>query len=427
MKLTKRYLAVITFLLVMFLLLAKGSIVKSNLQKPVIIVNFNVPVDIGSSDMMQKALTIAQTYNASAIVIIMNTPGGYLNDMINIVNIIEEANKSGIPTYTYVPPDSLAASAGSYIAMATNQIIMGPGSEIGPSTPIVVGGSQLEQNHTESAMISFMQSLAQKWGRNTTAATNMVLYDIAYTSTQAYQYHLINGISDSFSSALQSWNLTNKPQINISEDIYEQFLSAISNSTVDGILITLGFLAILLDLYHPTIFLSVIGIIAIIAGLIGAEVISASLLGITLIIIGAAIMLIELKLGHGFALMAGMIISALGIYFMAEGIPYISTGVPNGYVSQLEITGVGAIGIVAGLYIRWVAGPLRKKEKLAGPESLIGKKGVVVSSLNPEGEVRVEGIIWKAMCESCKADQGELVEVIRIEGLKLIVKKIENK
>ncbi|MGC9183276.1 NfeD family protein [Caldisphaera sp.] len=426
MEQTKKYI-MITLLLIMLILLTKVNTTNSAIKKPVIIVNFDVPVDIGSSDMMQRALTIAQSYNASAIVIVMNTPGGYLSDMINIVNIIEEANKSGIPTYTYVPPNSLAASAGSYIAMATNQIIMGTGSEIGPSTPIVVGGSQLEQNHTEDAMISFMQSLAQKWGRNTTAATNMVLYDIAYSSSQAYQYHLINGISDSLSSALQSWNLTNNPQIHISEDFYEQFLSAISNSTVDGILMTLGFLAILLDLYHPTIFLTVIGIIAIIAGLVGAEIISASLLGITLIIIGAAIMLIELKLGHGFALMAGTIVSALGIYFMAEGIPFISTGVPNGYISQLEITGVGAVGIVAGLYIRWIAGPLRKKEKLAGPESLIGKKGVVISPLNPEGEVKVEGIVWKAICESCTANQGEMVEVLRIEGLKLIVKKIESK
>ncbi len=395
-------------------------------QKPIIIVNFNVPVDIGSSNMMQRALTIAESYNASAIIIVMNTPGGYLNDMVNIVNIIEEANKSGIPTYTYVPPNSLAASAGSYIAMATNQIIMGTGSEIGPSTPIVVGGTPLEQNHTEDAMISFMQSLAEKWGRNVTAATNMVLYDIAYTSQQAYKYHLINGISDSFNSALKAWNLSNNPQITVSENFYEQFLSAISNSTVDGILMTLGVLAILLDLYHPTIFLTIIGIIAIILGLIGAEIINASILGITLIIIGAAIMLLELKTGHGFALMGGMIISAIGIYFMAEGIPYIGAGVPNGYLSQLEITGVGAVGVAAGFYVRWIVGPLRKKEKLAGPESLIGKKGVVISPLNPEGEVRVEGIIWKAYCDSCNANVGDVVEIIKIEGLKLIVKRIEN-
>ena len=422
-----KYLLVAIIVIGLILSIHMGISRSNSNQKPIVVVNFNVPVDIGSSDMMQRALTIAESYNASAIVIVMNTPGGYLSDMVNIVNIIEEANKSGIPTYTYVPPNSLAASAGSYIAMATNQIIMGTGSEIGPSTPIVVGGTPLEQNHTDDAMISFMQSLAQKWGRNITAAKDMVLYDIAYTSQQAYQYHLINGISDSFSSTLKAWNLSNNPQITVNENLYEQFLSAISNSTVDGILMTLGVLAILLDLYHPTIFLTIIGIIAIILGLIGAEIISASILGISLIIIGAAIMLLELKSGHGFALMGGMIVSAIGIYFMAEGIPYIGAGIPNGYLSQLEITGIGAVGVVAGLYIRWVAGPLRKKEKLAGPESLIGKKGIVISPLNPEGEIRVEGIIWKAYCDSCNANVGDIVEIVKIEGLKLIVKKIENR
>ncbi|MGC8620662.1 MAG: NfeD family protein [Caldisphaera sp.] len=422
MNIKKSIVIVILLILILALSIRAYSINVNNNKKPIVIVNFDTTVDIGSSDMLNRALTIAQSYNASAIVIVMNTPGGYLSDMVNIVNTIEEANKSGIPTYTYVPPNSLAASAGSYIAMATNQIIMGDGSEIGPSTPIVVGGTALEQNHTEDAMISFMESLAQKWGRNVTAAQDMVLYDIAFTSQQAYQYHLINGISNSFSQALEIWNLSDNPKINVSENYYEQFLSALSNSTLDGILMTLGVLAILLDLYHPTIILTIIGIVAIIAGLVGAEIISASVLGISLIAIGAAVMLVELKLGHGFALMAGMIIAAVGIYLMAEGIPMISSGVPNSYISQLEITGVGAVGVVAGLYIRWVVGPLRKKNKLAGPESLIGKRGIVVSPLNPEGEIRIEGIIWKAKCESCSANVGDQVEVIRIEGLKLIVK-----
>src|ERR1700751_3565564 len=105
----------------------------------------------------------------------MNTPRGLLNDMTSIIRVIDLANQSGIPTYTYVPPDALAASAGSYIAMASNKILMGTGSEIGPSTPIVVGGSALEQNHTEDGMLSLMTSLAEKWGRNSTAAQNMVV------------------------------------------------------------------------------------------------------------------------------------------------------------------------------------------------------------------------------------------------------------
>src|SRR6266849_7414777 len=102
-------------------------------QHPVVVVDFNVPVDPGSSSLMAGALAMAKSSNAQAIVIQMNTPGGLLSDMTAIISLIGQANQSGIPTYTYVPPNALAASAGSYIAMASNRILMGPGSEIGPS------------------------------------------------------------------------------------------------------------------------------------------------------------------------------------------------------------------------------------------------------------------------------------------------------
>ena len=100
----------------------------------VIIANFNYPVDPGSAAMMSRVVSTAKGDNAAAIVIEMNTPGGTLSDMTSIINSITDANESGIPTYTYIEHNGLGASAGSYIAMATNKILMGPGAEIGPST-----------------------------------------------------------------------------------------------------------------------------------------------------------------------------------------------------------------------------------------------------------------------------------------------------
>jgi len=99
-------------------------------------------VDPGSQQLFQDALTEARDVSASAIVIDMNTPGGLLLNAENIIGIIQQAQMQGIKVYTFVEPSGWAASAGSYIAMATDGIYMGPGSIIGPSTPIVVGGTQ---------------------------------------------------------------------------------------------------------------------------------------------------------------------------------------------------------------------------------------------------------------------------------------------
>ena len=171
----------------------------------VIIVNMNVPIDPGSSGMMARAVSQARSSGASALIIDMNTPGGLLSDMLSIVDSI---GNSSVPVYTYVGNDSLAASAGSDIAMATTIIFMGPGSEIGPSTPIVEGGTALQQNHTASAMLLFMSSLAEKNNRNTTAASNMVLYDIAFSQQQALQYHVADRASNSLAQTIDDLNLS---------------------------------------------------------------------------------------------------------------------------------------------------------------------------------------------------------------------------
>jgi membrane-bound serine protease (ClpP class) len=387
---------------------------------PVVVVDFSVPVDPGSSSLMSGALATAKSSGAQAIVIEMNTPGGLLSDMTAIISTIEQANQSGIPTYTYVPPNALAASAGSYIAMASNKILMGPGSEIGPSTPIVVGGTPLEQNHTAGAMVSLMASLAEKWGRNATAAQTMVLSDIAYSAADAYRFHLTQGNATSLQAALSQLGLGSANTV-VQESAFDQMLSTLSDPNLSGILIFLGSLALVLDLYHPTFVLSIAGAISLAAGLVGVEVVGASVLGVVVILTGVALMFLELKLGHGFAMMGGAIVGAAGVFLLFQGVQYSDQSLID--YTQVEAVTLGAIGVVGGLYVRWILGPLRRKRKMTGPEALVGKRGVVVSALSPVGEVRVEGVIWRAKSLSGELTKGESVDVKAVEGISLVVER----
>ncbi|MGC8949353.1 MAG: NfeD family protein [Thermoprotei archaeon] len=392
-----------------------------NLSNTVIIAKLNVPIDPGSSHFVERVVNYAINQKAVAIVIEMNTPGGLLNDMISIIASITKANQSGIPTYTFVIPNGMAASAGSYIAMATNKIIMGPGSVIGPSTPIVIGGTPLEQNHTQAAMLKLMVSLTQKWGRNSTAAYSMVQGDQAFSADEALKFHIIDAIAKSLNDALDKLGLSGYQQIVINEDLYEQFISTLSNPVLDGILILIGVLAIVVDIYHPTIILTVVGAIAVIAGLIGAEVINASLLGFFILAIAAFLIILELKLGHGLAIMAGVALGVVGILYLANGLAYSPS--PITFTTDLILFLIVIIGIVVGLYIRWIVGPIKKRAKLTGPESLIGQTGIAVTDLKPEGEVKIEGIIWRAKSISGDILKNETVKVKDIKNLTLIVEK----
>jgi membrane-bound serine protease (ClpP class) len=418
------------FLLLMLLfVLLLGSFVGASVTHSsakvldsVVIMNFNVPVDPGSSALMQRVVSYAVSQNASAIVIAMNTPGGLLSDMISMISWISQANHSGVPVYTYVTPNGLAASAGSYIAMATNKILMGPGSAIGPSTPIVVGGSALQQNHTQGAMLELMVSLAEKWGRNSSMAYSMVQQDKAFSSNQAVKYHLADGFADSLDRALDELGLSGVERITMSENLYEQFISALSNPILDGVLMLLGVVAIVVDIYHPTIILTTIGAVAIVAGLIGAEIVNASALGFLIIAIAAVLIILELKLGHGFAMMGGVILGALGIVYLAQGLAYSPSPITS--VTEVELFLVVVVGIVAALYFRWIIGPIRRRSKLTGPEAVIGQTGVAVTDLKPYGEVRVEGIVWRAESASGQIVKGESVRVKSVKALALTVEKI---
>ena len=390
----------------------------------VVIADFSVPVDPGSAAFMSRVVATAQSQNAAAIVIQMNTPGGSLGDMLSIVSSITTANQSGIPTYTFIVPNGLGASAGSYIAMATNRILMAPGSEIGPSTPIVVGGTELEQNHTQAAMLDYLTSLAENWGRNTTAVFYMVQSDQAFSANEAVAVHVADGTASSLSDALNQLGLSGNPQVSLSEDLYEQIISALSNAILDGILFLVGIIAVVLDVYHPTIVLTILGVIAIVAGLVGAEIIGASLLGIVILVVAAALIVAELKLGHGFALMAGVVLGAFGIYYLSLGLQYSPSPITE--LAEIELSLLVVFGVIIGLYIRWVIGPIRRRSKLTGPEAMIGKTGTAVTDLKPKGEVRVMGEIWRAESLSGDIEKGEQVSVKALNGLVVMVEKVQE-
>jgi membrane-bound serine protease (ClpP class) len=392
--------------------------------KEVVIVELNVPIDSGSSSLMARAVSIAQGDKAAAIVINMNTPGGLLNDMLLMVGSINSSIASGIPVYTYVGNDSLAASAGSYIAMATDKIFMSPGSQIGPSTPIVVGGSALEQNHTAGAMLTLMTSLAQAHGRNATAAYEMVVNDIAYSYSQALQYHVADASSLSLSQTLSQLNLSGATLVTVSESPTEQLVSFLSNGTVDGILLLIGIIAIVLDFLHPTVVLSIGGVILIALGLIGADAIqsgaTSSAIAVPLVLFAAAAALIvfELKTGHGFMLFAGVAVGAFATILLAYQVPYSPS--PFGELAYIELAALIVVGGLLALYARWVAKALRHRP-VTGVESMIGKSGIVVSDLAPVGDVSLDGIIWKARVAQGSMKKGDRVVVKRVEGLVVLV------
>lgn len=415
---------ILLFTLSVFIMMA-GVSLASPTQPSVLVLNLHEEIDPGSSHFISSALSSVNKQNTVAVVIDMNTPGGILQNMLDIINAINQTRGLGIPVYTYVPQYGFAASAGSYIALASTEVYMGNATVIGPSTPIVVGGTSLEQNHTENAFIQYMAAIAQENGHNATAASIMVSQNIAFTGSEAVANKLVNGYSPSLSAFLKMKNLSGYSVTTDNPGYYDSFLSFLSNTTIDGMLILIGSIAIFADIYHGTAILTIAGIALIALGLVGAEIVSASLVGIILVIMGAMFIFLEAKTGHGISLIAGVIVSIFGTFMLAS--PYLSSNpgyspAPYGISDYIVAVIIAIIVIFIGFFIRRIAISFKAK-KYTGAESLIGKTAIVKKELSPSGIVSVEGIQWRARSEDgAKFKIGEKVKVVSREELLLIVK-----
>jgi len=62
------------------------------------------------------------------------------------------------------------------------------------------------------------------------------------------------------------------------------------------------------------------------------------------------------------------------------------------------------------------------RRSMSGVSGLIGERGEAYTDLNPEGKVFVHGEYWQAVSEEPVA-KGEQVEVLKVEGLKIFVRK----
>ncbi|MCL4337533.1 MAG: nodulation protein NfeD [Candidatus Thermoplasmatota archaeon] len=417
----------IVFLFILsFVAISFASSSSATTSQNVLVLNLHEEIDPGSSHFISSALAGVNKNNTVAVVIDMNTPGGILQNMLYIINAINATQSLGVPVYTYVPSYGGAASAGSYIALASTAVYMGNSTVIGPSTPIVVGGTSLEQNHTENYFISYMGAIAQENHHNVTAAEIMVSQDTAYTGMQAISNGLVNGYASNLTTFLAKMNLSGYNVITQNPGYYDNFLSFLSNTTVDGLFILVGSIAILADIYHGTAVLTIVGIALIALGLLGAEIVSASLVGLILVMMGAIFIFLEAKTGHGVALISGVIVTLIGTFMLAS--PYLSSN--PGYSPSPFGTGdivaavlIAVIAVVVGLLVRRIAISFRAK-KFTGSESLIGKTAVVRKAINPMGTVSVEGIQWRARTEDGSlVDSNAKVTVVGREDLVLVVKK----
>ncbi|MGI9233846.1 MAG: NfeD family protein, partial [Woeseiaceae bacterium] len=413
-------------------------------------------IGVASADYLISGIEHAEEIGAELVIINMDTPGGLMKPMRDMV---QKILASSIPIATYVSPGGARAdSAGTYILLASHIAVMAPTTHLGAATPVSIsgedatppplpgseeeespeeepsspGGSAMERKVMNDA-ISYIRGLAERHGRNVEWAEKAVTEAATLTATEALEQNVIEFIATDRSDLLKQIDghevevnnetrsmATAETQIEAFEPNWRiRLLGIISNPEIVLLLGLIGIYGLMYEGWNPgAIVPGVVGVICLLLAAYALQVIPVNYAGLALILIGIALMVAE-----AFAPSFG----ALGIggiaAFVFGSIMMFDSDVPGFGVSLTFVIG---IAILFAALIIWLIGfvlKLRRRGAVSGRDSIVGGIATAMDAFSGEGMVWLEGEAWRAHSTSAVAKDQEVV-VRAMDGLILEVEPI---
>jgi membrane-bound serine protease (ClpP class) len=414
-------------LLAAFLLVAFATPAQAAAQPKVLAIHFTQDVNPVTQDWLNGQLSHAESHGYSAAVIVLDTPGGLEESMRKIVQK-ELALK--IPVIVYVAPEGArAASAGVWISEAADVLAMGPSTNIGSSTPIQGNGtnigSDLRRKVVNDAAAS-LRGLAKTHGRNAQWADAAVRKASNLTASEALRMNVIDVVSPSLPALLNTidgrvttprhltMHTAGAQIIDVKPGFFTRFLSTLIDPNIVSLLFLAGLAGLGFELFHPGVVIpGAFGAICMVCALFGFSVLPLSWGGLMLVLLGAALLVVDAHVtSHGALTLSGLVAMAIGLttLFHDSGTPY-----------HMNVWVVVTVTALIGGFWAFAVGKsvaARRAPVTVGPEQIIGLEGVV-----REGNVFVRGELWRARSDEPLHD-GDRVAVDALDGLTLAVHRI---
>jgi membrane-bound serine protease (ClpP class) len=424
----------------LFIVLALGFMASTtHADGTVVVLEIKGGIGVATADYVVSGIEHAAESNAELIIIDIDTPGGLMSPMRDMIQAILA---SDIPVATYVTPAGARAdSAGTYILMASHIAAMAPTTHLGAATPVSLTGDNATpedpakpegltdnpgdhngEDKSDSApqtpqgtsmerkvlndAITYIRGLAERHGRNADWAEDAVRSAATLTAKEALEKNVIEFIAadhaellqlvDGLEIELETRSVTLATSA-VTVEEYEpnwriKILSAIANPEIVLLLGMIGLYGLMYEGWNPgAIVPGVVGIICLLLAAYALQVLPVNYAGLALIIVGMALMIAE-----AFAPSFG----ALGIggiaAFVFGSIMMFDSGVPGFGIS---VTFVIAIAIIFAALIIFILGytiKLRRRVSVSGRESIVGGIGVAVADFDGDGKVWLEGESWAA-------------------------------
>jgi membrane-bound serine protease (ClpP class) len=390
----------------------------------VLAVEFENDVNPVTANFVMDQIDRANDEGYTAVVILLDTPGGLASSMDDIV---EKELASKIPVIVYVSPDGArAASAGVWIGQAADVLAMAPQTNIGSSTPISVGGENIQKDLRRKVVndaAADLRSLMAEHGRNAEWADKAVRQASNLTAREALAQNVIDFVAPDLPTLLEDidgyrtvpkgfvLDTAGAAVTTVEMSLWNRILDTIIDPNIIVLLMSLGVLAITVELFNPgLIFPAAFGAISLIVGLFGLQVLPFSWAGILLMLVALGFFIAEAFItSHGALAVAGAVAFVFGALMLFD---------PAGDAYQVSLPVAlaiaGVLALFLGLAITKAVAARRTRPK-TGLEELVGEVGIVRETLAPEGLVFVHGELWHA-----RATNGESIPSgtsVRVEGL----------
>ncbi len=440
-----------------------GSAPLAQADGTAVVLDLDGAIGVATAEYIISGIEEAGERNATLVIIRMDTPGGLVNSMRDIITAILG---SDVPVATYVSPAGARAdSAGTYILLASHIAAMAPTTHLGAATPVALGGddfgddgdsddekesdsesesdSEGEEKEQEapksgSAMerkvmndaIAYIRGLAEAHGRNADWAEKAVTEAATLTASEALEMNVIDLIAADHAELFQKINgleievnnrtITLDTEALVVENIEQswriKFLSTISSPEVLLLLIAVGVAGLWLEGYNPGgIVPGVVGVISLLLAAYAMQVLPVNYAGLALIIVGIVLIVLEAFVPSFGALGLGGIAA-----FIFGSIMMFDSGVPGFGIS---VTFVVSLAAVFGLFLLWLISylvKLRRRGAVTGKGSILGGSGTAVDSFTGEGKIWLEGEAWAAVSK-VPIEKGQQVVVTAMDGLTLEV------
>ncbi len=401
---------------------------------------------------VDKIISIAEDNNASAAVIMLDTPGGRVDSMFKIMQRIYD---SQVPVVVYVGPKGAdAASAGAFITVASHIAAMAPGTAIGAAEPISgydpqTGAVQPAPNKTKSFIIGKMESTANLTGRPVEPLVEFITANLVLTPNEALENGVIDFVAENeeeLISKIVDFEIHgtlgdgSKPEVTLSGaeifyvelSITERFTNYMSNPTLAYILLMVGMYGLIFGFMSPGTYVpETLGAICIILALFGLGIVGANIVGILLLVLGMIFLFAEAATPtFGLFTTAAVICFIFGILFVPPrigGDVAPSFYLPREWYRTFTLT---AFALVGGFVVFFIVGmqyvvKARRKPPRTGGDELVGMVARTVRDLDPKGQVRIRGELWAATPTEGTIPAKTDVRVVGRKGLTLIVEKVE--